>query len=115
MLKYSYDPSGNVTTQAQASVLPPQIIGQPVRQVVEPGLFATFSVIVADASGVTYQWQFNGAAIAGETGDSLLVSSAGAANEGQYSVVVTNSAGSVTSSAAALMLGSGHDGLPESW
>jgi uncharacterized protein (DUF302 family) len=61
-------------------------------------------VVVSDASGVTYKWKFNGTAIAGATSDSLLLTNVGAANQGQYSVVVTNSAGSVTSAPAALML-----------
>jgi hypothetical protein len=115
MLKYSYDRSGNLAAQAASAFLPPQITGQPVQQIVEPGQTATFSVVVADASGIAYQWKFNGVAISGATGDSLLVSNAGAANQGQYTVVVTNSAGSVTSAPAALMLDSDHDGLPDSW
>jgi hypothetical protein len=115
MLRYSYDPNGNVAAQAASTVLPPQITGQPVRQIVEPGRFATFSVVVADANGVKYQWRFNGAAIVGATGDSLIVTNASAASQGQYTVAVTNSAGSVTSAPAALMLDSDHDGLPDSW
>jgi Concanavalin A-like lectin/glucanases superfamily/Divergent InlB B-repeat domain/Putative Ig domain/Immunoglobulin I-set domain len=115
MLKYSYDPSGNVTAQAVSGTVPPQITGQPVQQIVEPGQFATFSVVVVDTSGVTYQWRFNGAAIAGATHDSLIVTNAGPANQGQYTVAVTNSAGSVTSAPAALLLDSDRDGLPDSW
>ena len=78
MLKYSYDPSGNVAAQSLASVLAPQIVGQPVQRIVEPSQAATFSVVVVDATGVNYQWRFNGAAIAGATGDSLIVTNAGA-------------------------------------
>jgi hypothetical protein len=115
MHKFSYDLSGNVTAQAAASVLPPQILGQPVQQVVEPGQFAAFSVVVADASGVAYRWRFNSAAIAGATGDSLIVPSAEAANEGQYTVVVTNSAGSVTSAPAELMLDTNQNEMADSW
>lgn len=115
MLKYSYDTSGNVAMRTVSALLAPQIVGQPVRQIVEQGRAATFSVVVADASGVAYQWLFNGAAIAGATGDSLLMTNVGLGNEGRYSVVVTNSAGSVTSAPAALMLDSDRDGLPDSW
>jgi hypothetical protein len=105
MLKYSYDPSGDLVGQAQGDILPPQIIGQPVKQIAEVGQVATFSVVVADASGVTFQWKFNGADIAGATGDSLLLTNVSAANAGQYSVAVTNTAGSVTSAPAALTVG----------
>ena len=72
-------------------------------------------MVVADARGVTFQWKFNGTDIPGATGDSLLLTNVSAANEGQYSVVVTNSAGSVTSAPAALMLDTDGDGLPDTW
>lgn len=115
MLNYSYDASGNVAVRAVSALLAPQITGQPVQQVAAPGEIVTFSVVVADASGVTYQWKFNGADIFGATGDSLLLTNVSAADEGPYSVVVTNSAGSVTSAPAALLLDSDRDGLPDSW
>ena len=115
MLKYSYDASGNVTGRALGNIRPPQITGQPVKQIAAPGYIVTFSVVVADARAVTYQWKFNGTDIPGATGDSLLLTNVSDANEGQYSVVVTNSAGSVTSLPAALMLDKDGDGLPDSW
>jgi hypothetical protein len=104
MLRYCYDPSGNLTTEVQASAIPPQIIGQPVQQIVEPGQSVTFSVVVADTNEVAYQWLFEGADISGATGDSLVVPKASVSNEGQYSVVVTNITGSVTSASATLTL-----------
>jgi hypothetical protein len=115
MLGYSYDASGNVVISRLENVLSPQITGQPVQQIAEPGEIVTFSVVTADARGVEFQWQFNGADIAGATRDSLLLTDVSAANEGQYSVVVTNSAGVVTSTPAALLLDSNRDGLPDSW
>jgi Concanavalin A-like lectin/glucanases superfamily/Divergent InlB B-repeat domain/Putative Ig domain len=123
MRKYSYDASGNMTNQTLGNVSHPQlgipsrphITGQPVSQIVEPGQFVTFSVVVLDSNGVTFQWKFNGTDIAGATGDSLLLSNVSAANVGQYSVLVSDITGSVTSSPAALMLDSDHDGLPDSW
>jgi hypothetical protein len=109
MLKYSYDVSGNLVNQVQAGILPPQILGQPVKQIAELDQVATFSVVVADASGATFQWKFNGVNIPGATGDSLLLTNVSAANQGQYSVVVTNTVGSVTSIPAALTLGKNGD------
>jgi hypothetical protein len=76
---------------------------------VEPGDVATFSVLVSDTSGASYQWKFNGVNISGATGDSLLLTNVSAANQGQYSVVMTNSVGSVTSIPAALTLGKNGD------
>ena len=109
-MKYSYDDSGNVDVRSISTLLAPQITGQPVEQVATPGKIASFSVVVADARAVTFQWKFNGTGIPGATGDSLLLPNVSAANEGKYSVVVTNSAGNVTSASAALMLGSDRDG-----
>lgn len=104
MLKYSYDGSGNLVGLAQGNTGPPQIIGQPVAQVATRGQIATFSVLIADANGATFQWRFNGTNIAAATGDSLLLANVSASNVGQYSVVVTNSAGTATSAPAALTL-----------
>jgi len=108
VLTYSSDACGNLTGQAPAAAAAaPQVIGQPVDQLVSAGYFASFSVVVAVTSGVTFQWAFNGTNIAGATGDSLLLASVGAADAGQYSVTVTNSAGTVTSTPATLTLDSG--------
>src|SRR5947209_8167342 len=74
-----------------------------VVRIVEPGEMATFSVVVADALGVTLQWMFNGAIIS-VIGDSLILTGVSPANEGQYSVVVTNSAGTATSAPVTLRL-----------
>jgi Concanavalin A-like lectin/glucanases superfamily/Divergent InlB B-repeat domain/Immunoglobulin I-set domain len=116
MLKYSYDSSGDMASETLESVLPPQIIGQPVKQIVAPGEVASFSVVVSDANGVTFQWKFNGTDIPGATGDSfLLTKKILKADEGQYSAVVTNSVGSVTSASAELMLDSDDNGLPDNW
>jgi len=104
MLTYSFDAGGDLTGEAPAALAAPQILGPPVDQLVSAGDFASFSVVVAVTSGVTYQWTLNGTAIAGATGDSLLVPAVTAANAGQYAVTVTNGEGSVTSSPATLAL-----------
>src|ERR1700722_14235170 len=114
-MKYSYDLSGNVVGRALNIPVVPQIMGQPVEQVATLNEIVSFSVVVADALAVTFQWKFNGLDISGATGDSLLLTNVSAANEGQYSVVITNSAGSVTSAPAALLLDSDGDGLPDTW
>lgn len=102
MLKYSYDASGSPANRTLENFLPPEITGQPVSRGAAPGEIVTFSVMVADASAVTFQWKFNGADIPGATSDSLLLTNINSADEGQYSVVVANSAGNVTSAAAVL-------------
>jgi hypothetical protein len=115
MMNLVYDPSGNIVVQVANIQAVPQISGQPVAQIVGPGDSATFSVVVSDSSGVTFQWKFNGNDIPGATTESLLLTNVSTTNEGQYSAVATNSAGSVTSVSAKLLLDSNGDGLPDSW
>ncbi len=110
-----YDAAGNPLSRAAATTAPPLILRQPVQQVVEPGHAATFSVTLADPRGATFQWKFNGANLTGATGDSLRVANVAAANEGSYTVTVTNGSGSVTSGGAMLWIDSDGDGLPDTW
>ena len=114
----SYDASGNFEIRTAASTITvPQILTQPQLQVVAPGELASFSVVMAYARGLTYQWRFNGIPLSGtgSTSDTLPLANVSATNEGPYSVVVANSSGSVTSAPAMLMLDSDGDGLPDSW
>ncbi|WP_431104072.1 hypothetical protein [Roseateles noduli] len=65
----------------------------------------TMFTVVATGSGLGYQWQKNGVAIAGATSASYQTPAVTSADSGaKYTVVVTNSSGSVTSSAAQLTL-----------
>src|SRR5207237_7040633 len=102
------------TARSQSSALP-QILGQPRDQIVIPGDLASFSVVVADTSGVSYQWFFNGNQINGATGDTLLLTQVDNSNEGPYWVVVSNSSGDRSSSLAFLFIDSDTDGMPDSW
>lgn len=104
MLKVIYDASGNLVNQTEGIISAPQIVGQPVSQEVDPGQITSFSVVVSDANGVTFQWKFNSTSIPGATDDSLLLRDVGAADVGLYSVVVNNSTGSVISAPASLKL-----------
>ncbi|MDB6133282.1 MAG: hypothetical protein JWM59_1525 [Verrucomicrobiales bacterium] len=111
----AYDTSGNLLATAAASAAPPQILSHPLQRVVEAEGVAAFSVVIADTRNAVCQWRFNGQPVAGATGDSLVLPAVTAANEGLYSVTVTNSAGSVTSLEAALMIDSDGDALADSW
>jgi hypothetical protein len=95
---------GSVTSNAAVLAVfgAPVITSQPSSVTVSPGQSVTFSVTASGAS--TYQWQLNGAPLAGATGPTLVIASAQAANSGVYTVVVSNASGSVTSSAANLVL-----------
>ncbi len=79
----------------------PAISTQPASKTVTQGGSATFSVIATGGS-LSYQWRFNSTNIAGATSSVYTRSNAQPADEGSYSVTVTNVAGSITSSPALL-------------
>lgn len=84
----------------------PQITSQPASQSASAGGSITFSVGASGDPAPAYQWRRDGTAIAGATSASLTLNNVTAASAGSYTVVVTNSAGSVTSTAAALTVAS---------
>jgi hypothetical protein len=65
---------------------------------------AIFSVEAIGAPPISYQWLQNGAPIAGATSPNLYLTNVGTAQAGNYSVVVSTSAGSATSDPALLTL-----------
>src|ERR1039458_8163322 len=95
---------GSVTSSgATLTVLfPPAITTQPQSQAVVQGQNASFSVAVNGSAPFLYQWNFNGASLSGATNSGLTRTNAQTTNAGSYTVVVTNSWGSVTSAVAAL-------------
>src|SRR5207237_8043162 len=88
----------------------PALTNQPASQSVCQGSSASFS---AGASGpsLSFQWRkgttnlSNGGNISGATTATLAINPVSATNAGNYSVVVSNSCGSVTSSIATLTVG----------
>ncbi|MGD0263000.1 MAG: immunoglobulin domain-containing protein, partial [Verrucomicrobiota bacterium] len=85
---------------------PPFITGQPQSQAVSPGQSVTLSVIASGTAPLSYQWQFNGNGLPGATSQSFTLPSAQLANQGLYSVVVTNAVGvAVSSNALVAILG----------
>ncbi|MES2707314.1 MAG: LamG-like jellyroll fold domain-containing protein [Verrucomicrobiota bacterium] len=56
----------------------------------------TLTVRGAGAGPITYEWRKNGAVIPNETADSLVLANIGAADTADYSVTLTNPAGSIT-------------------
>jgi hypothetical protein len=91
---------------AQLTVLvPPSILTQPTNQTVVAGSSVSFQVSASGTGPLDYQWWFNSTNAVGTSTNVLTVTNAQAAQAGDYSVVVTNSAGSVTSSVAMLVIG----------
>lgn len=89
-----------LTVSAAASA--PVITSAPARRTAVIGTSTTFTAGASGAPAPTYQWLKNGVAISGATGASLTIGSVQAGDIGNYSVTVTNSAGSVTSAAGEL-------------
>lgn len=83
-------------------VVPPNITTQPVSQTVMQSRSAGFWVAANGSSPMTYQWSLNGLPLPGATGSSIGFSNAQPASAGTYKVIVSNSGGSATSSAASL-------------
>jgi alpha-tubulin suppressor-like RCC1 family protein len=78
------------------------ITTQPSPQVQLPGGSATFAVAASGSGPIGYQWLKNGTPIAGATGAVLALAGITGGDAGSYAVTLSNSLGSVTSSAAAL-------------
>jgi hypothetical protein len=93
------------TTSSNATLTiidPPSITAQPLGQRIMLGSSASFSVSVSGTAPFRYQWRFNGANLLNATNAAYVIQAVAATNTGNYSVAVTNSAGSVTSSNAFL-------------
>jgi len=80
----------------------PVITAQPQSKSVVQGGSVQFAVVATGTPTPTYQWYFNGSAISGATAATLSLSGVQSTNAGNYTVVITNSAGSVTSAKATL-------------
>lgn len=95
--------SDSATLTVNAAATPPAITAQPSAQTVVVGQAATFSVTASGTPQLAYQWMKNGGAIGGATSASYTTPPTGTINSGnQFSVVVSNASGSVTSSVATL-------------
>lgn len=83
---------------------PPQVgtVAISPASIVNPGTSVTLSVEVTGAEPYTYQWRHNNSEIANATG-STLVLTATEADEGAYTVIVSNPAGHTASAAASLL------------
>jgi Zn-dependent metalloprotease len=96
------DEVAQIYAAADPMVEPPVIVTQPVASSVNAGATVAFSVVATGTAPLAYQWRRNGGVLAGQTNATLTLTQVQPANSGDYSVVVGNSAGSVTSALAAL-------------
>jgi subtilase family serine protease len=81
---------------------PPVILVQPTNQTVFLGVTVNFSVTASGTLPLSYQWNFNGTNISGATNTNLTLTNVQLNQAGNYTVIITNTWGSVTSSVATL-------------
>jgi glucose/arabinose dehydrogenase/PKD repeat protein len=97
----AYGNNGSLIKLDYIETAAPTIVNHPISQSIMETSPVTFTVS-ASGTGLTYQWQFNNANINGATGTSYTIPNVTTANAGSYKVIVTNTAGNVTSNAATL-------------
>ncbi len=100
----SNDATLTVVTSTGATT--PTITTQPVSLTVATEQSATFSVTATGSGTLSYQWYKGGVAVSGATNSTFTITSVASTDAGSYTVVVTNSVGSVTSTAATLTIAS---------
>ena len=86
--------------------LAPNILSQPTNLTVSASQPATFTVVATGISDPTFQWLKDGTNLVGQTGATLTINNASGNDIGSYSVIVSNAAGTVTSSSASLTVNS---------
>ena len=106
--QYSVVVSNSAGTVASSSAtltvtVPPAISTQPASQTVMAGQTASFSVAATGTAPLTYQWRKNGSNISGATSSTYTTpATVSADNNAVFTVVVSNSAGTVASNSATL-------------
>ena len=90
-------------SREHATVVAPTITTQPASKSVTAGQSATFSVKASGTAPLSYEWLKNGATIRGATSSVYTTPAETTLSNGaQFTVVISNSAGTVTSNAATL-------------
>ena len=94
--------AGQTHSLALLSDGPLLVTGQPLNQTNYAGFPITFTANVLGLRPIVYQWQLNGTNIIGATNSSLTLMNVQPTNAGNYSVIFTNSYGTIASSNATL-------------
>jgi hypothetical protein len=99
--------SGHSNSGGGTTPVAPSLTVQPGSVTVTAGQAATFSVSASGTAPISYQWRKNTVNISGATANSYTTPATSAADNGaKFDVVVSNSAGSMTSSQATLTVNS---------
>lgn len=99
---YAAGSYGKCLTNVPPPLVGPAITKQPTNLTVLKGGTANFTVTATGSAPLSYQWRYNSTNLVGQTNSSLTLVNVQQVNAGSYSVVVSNGAGSVTSSSAVL-------------
>jgi len=91
---------GSATSANAALTISPAITSQPISQSLNSGTTLNLSVTATGTPTLTYQWSHDGGIIAGATSSTYSKVGVQAGDAGNYTVVVGNLAGQVTSSPA---------------
>ena len=94
------------SVQAAAGATPVTIISQPRSETVTVDNPVAFTVTASGTPPLNYQWQKDGQPIVGATDSTLTIANVQTSDAGTYTVVVSNSAGSVVSQVAILTVAS---------
>jgi len=90
--------------RVEVPAVAPIITTNPLPQLVKLGTNVTFTAAASGLPAPDFQWQFNGTNIFGATNSSCFIANVALTNQGTYSVIATNIAGSAASSNALLSL-----------
>ncbi len=93
---------GTSLVLTQSVVMPPALTAQPVSQIVAAGGNVTLHVEATGTQPLAYRWFFNGSLIPDTTDAACFLENVGTNQTGGYQAVVSNWAGSATSSVATL-------------
>jgi len=94
--------SSNATLTVNVPPSAPTITAQPGNQVVNPGQTATFNVSATGTAPLTYFWRKGTTALTNSASPAFAIPNAQTTDAGTYSVIVSNSLGTATSSNATL-------------
>ena len=99
--------SASTTVTVNSATVKPSITTPPASQTVTAGQTASFGVAATGTAPLSYQWYRNGTAISGAASSSYTTATTTTSDNGaQFTVVVSNTAGTATSSAATLTVNS---------